>query len=799
MTAVVSVAEAIDTLNTKISLEVAKTSEESSGTQNQKEMSNNASRSSMSSQNTTEEAATTIVINPLLNEFVDCIENLPSRLQLLLSELRNIDAQVNIRHRKIQIVKQQILAKTIQAAATSLSAANSDGSTNSSSSSDAGGDIVSSKSSTITETKFTIEQLLNALHQILLQCQLLGDQKVKVTGQIMDILSTKTRKLGLDAKSNEERNFQVELDEEKIVNEFKTAIKKRSMHAKKNQLSNGVANNNSPQNSNRVSSRHVHTAHSLQTGSSKSKQQHLNSAEINKAVAKYTKSTNAVNNNNFKFLSNNRNPIDAYSFDEDQLSSMDTLNNRLKTSNKNHDSESDTKSLRSLNNLMNSTGNKKANLRNKYSEMKMNSGAKKSVKKLRDTSIQYGSSPKSKNSKNDNSPQSLNSRPKRHLNYTNNFDSKSSANKKRRLGQMKSNRLSLNLTNENSMTQCNSPSSSSTSSMNTGKLKSSHTLLNKSTAGSSKLIKSGDKVSGSGKDTRLRRKSDQLKDRSGNMKARMIKKNKKSGKVTYMQRRTNRSMENQDDADDDLSDEIDEYTATAFDSDNDNDEDDTDIENREFNQKAVHRGSDNEDMNSNETESINELDDMNDSDNEGMEEDEENEDEEGEGNDSNQSENENEDDKEEAGYRSNTGRKSKGFGKSYESYNEENSENDLTNASTGKAKANKRIKSLLYQQKKMASKSNAGNNNNNHGIEFPIESEPIYCVCSEISYGQMICCDNDLCKIEWFHFDCVKLNSKPKGKWYCPNCRGDSHKVMRKYANSETATSYSYTASYRIK
>lgn len=176
------------------------------------------------------------------------------------------------------------------------------------------------------------------------------------------------------------------------------------MHAKKNQLSNGVANNNnnSPQNSNRVSSRHVHTAHSLQTGSSKSKQQHLNSADINKAVAKYTKSSSAVNsstnihNNNFKFLSNNRDPIDAYSFDEDQLSSMDTLNNRLKTSNRNHDSESDTKSLRSLNNLMNGSGNKKANLRNKYSEMKMSTSAKKSVKKLRDTSIQYVSSPKSK-------------------------------------------------------------------------------------------------------------------------------------------------------------------------------------------------------------------------------------------------------------------------------------------------------------------------------------------------------------------------------------------------------------------
>lgn len=267
-----------------------------------------------------------------------------------------------------------------------------------------------------------------------------------------------------------------------------------------------------------------------------------------------------------------------------------------------------------------------------------------------------------------------------------------------------------------------------------------------------------------------------------------------------MQRRTNRSIENQDDADDDLSDENDEYSATAFDSDNDNDEDDTDIENREFNQKA-HRGSENEDMNSNETESINELDDMNNSDNEGMDEDEENEDEDGEGNDSNLSENDNEDDIEETDYRNNTGRKSKGF-KNYESYNEENSENDLANTNTGKTKANKRIKSLLYQQQKVKSKtgnqSNAANNNN-HGMEFPIESEPIYCICSEISYGQMICCDNDSCKIEWFHFECVKLNSKPKGKWYCPHCRGDSHKVMRKFANSETTSNYNYSSSYRIK
>lgn len=65
-------------------------------------------------------------------------------------------------------------------------------------------------------------------------------------------------------------------------------------------------------------------------------------------------------------------------------------------------------------------------------------------------------------------------------------------------------------------------------------------------------------------------------------------------------------------------------------------------------------------------------------------------------------------------------------------------------------------------------------------ISKSAHDEPLYCVCREISYGQMIMCDNDACQIEWFHFNCVKLSNKPKGKWYCPLCRGDTHKVMKK-------------------
>ncbi len=57
--------------------------------------------------------------------------------------------------------------------------------------------------------------------------------------------------------------------------------------------------------------------------------------------------------------------------------------------------------------------------------------------------------------------------------------------------------------------------------------------------------------------------------------------------------------------------------------------------------------------------------------------------------------------------------------------------------------------------------------------------EPTYCLCDQVSYGEMIGCDNDLCPIEWFHFSCVSLSLKPKGKWYCPKCRGDRPNIMK--------------------
>ena len=60
------------------------------------------------------------------------------------------------------------------------------------------------------------------------------------------------------------------------------------------------------------------------------------------------------------------------------------------------------------------------------------------------------------------------------------------------------------------------------------------------------------------------------------------------------------------------------------------------------------------------------------------------------------------------------------------------------------------------------------------GLDMPVDpNEPTYCLCHQVSYGEMIGCDNTDCPVEWFHFACVGLTSKPKGNWFCPRCSKD--------------------------
>ena len=83
----------------------ASNSKSSSGTTRNKDSSNGgkssndmasssaASRASRQQQHTSP-INTLITVNPYLNDYIDCIENLPNRIQLLLTELRSVDVQV---------------------------------------------------------------------------------------------------------------------------------------------------------------------------------------------------------------------------------------------------------------------------------------------------------------------------------------------------------------------------------------------------------------------------------------------------------------------------------------------------------------------------------------------------------------------------------------------------------------------------------------------------------------------------------------------------------------------------------
>ncbi|VDK67350.1 unnamed protein product [Litomosoides sigmodontis] len=46
----------------------------------------------------------------------------------------------------------------------------------------------------------------------------------------------------------------------------------------------------------------------------------------------------------------------------------------------------------------------------------------------------------------------------------------------------------------------------------------------------------------------------------------------------------------------------------------------------------------------------------------------------------------------------------------------------------------------------------------------------VWCFCREKGYGSMVACDDPSCRYEWFHYGCVNVIEKPKGKWYCPEC-----------------------------
>lgn len=120
---------------------------------------------------------------------------------------------------------------------------------------------------------------------------------------------------------------------------------------------------------------------------------------------------------------------------------------------------------------------------------------------------------------------------------------------------------------------------------------------------------------------------------------------------------------------------------------------------------------------------------------------------------------------------------------SSDSDNEESDEEDVK-----RPKANDKKRSAGSAPKTTnpgngASKSNSMHNHDNkirednyknNGITATTadeEDDQLYCFCQTVSFGEMVACDNNDCKYQWFHYGCIGLNEPPKGIWYCPDCR----------------------------
>lgn len=63
--------------------------------------------------------------------------------------------------------------------------------------------------------------------------------------------------------------------------------------------------------------------------------------------------------------------------------------------------------------------------------------------------------------------------------------------------------------------------------------------------------------------------------------------------------------------------------------------------------------------------------------------------------------------------------------------------------------------------------------------------ETLYCFCRKVSYGEMIGCDNDECKYEWFHLDCVGLSKPLPQVWYCSDCQARMRSTTEKEGSVE--------------
>lgn len=67
------------------------------------------------------------------------------------------------------------------------------------------------------------------------------------------------------------------------------------------------------------------------------------------------------------------------------------------------------------------------------------------------------------------------------------------------------------------------------------------------------------------------------------------------------------------------------------------------------------------------------------------------------------------------------------------------------------------------------------------GADDDGEDTNLYCFCQTVSHGNMVACDNEKCRFEWFHMSCVGMTQEPEGRWLCDECKKLPEKKI-KYA-----------------
>ncbi|USP80973.1 ankyrin repeat domain-containing protein [Curvularia clavata] len=93
-------------------------------------------------------------------------------------------------------------------------------------------------------------------------------------------------------------------------------------------------------------------------------------------------------------------------------------------------------------------------------------------------------------------------------------------------------------------------------------------------------------------------------------------------------------------------------------------------------------------------------------------------------------------------------------------------------------KSNSTASSVTQEQDHQEAKPEIGNEvvSEEDGIETR------YCYCNDVSYGNMIACDNDDCSREWFHLKCAGLEKVPTGrtKWFCSDECRDAYALAKR-------------------